>query len=92
MSVVIGTVEKNKNEVYVIALGEYKGKNYIDVRIHFHDKNDETKLIPTKKGITISRRNFQTVVGHIIEAYKQLDALESKSSSNNDENDVPDPS
>lgn len=90
MSTVIGTVEKNKTEVYVIALGEYKGKNYIDVRIHFRDKNDEAKLIPTKKGITISKRNFQSVVGHIIEAYKQLDALEETLPTKSDENDAPD--
>lgn len=91
-STVIGVVEKNKSEVYVIALGEYKGKNYIDVRIHFHDKNDEQKLIPTKKGITISRRNFQSVVGLLIEAYKKLDALEANLPSKNDENDVPESS
>ena len=92
MSIVIGTVEKNKNEVYVISLGEYKGKNFIDVRVNFYDKNDKEKLIPTKKGIAISKRNFQPVVGLLIEAFKKLDAFEAKNASKNDENDVPDPS
>ena len=95
MSTVIGSTGKNKNEEYVVSLGEYKGRNFIDVRIHFHDKDDEAKLIPTKKGITLSKRNFQAVVSLMIKAYKELEKLPEKtekSVAGGDDNDIPDPS
>ena len=77
---IIGMVKKNKSEIYVISIGEYKGKNYIDVRINFPDKIDESKLIPTKKGITLSKHNFQEIVGLMLNAWTKLEKLELKPS------------
>jgi len=70
----IGRVPKNKKDVYIIALNEYAGKIYIDVRLHaLIDSGPET--IPTKKGITMNLRTFEPMVKLMLEAYKALEEV-----------------
>jgi hypothetical protein len=45
-------IQKSETEKIMIALREYKGKKYVDIRQHF--KADSGDYLPTKKGITFS--------------------------------------
>ncbi len=73
----IGRVPKTKKDVYIVAINEYNGKMYIDVRLHFYVNGEET--LPTKKGITLNMRTFEPVAKLLIEAYKALEQLQKDS-------------
>jgi hypothetical protein len=48
----IGWLDKNSKEKIRVAVREYKGREFVDVRVYF--ENDDGQWLPTKKGITIS--------------------------------------
>jgi hypothetical protein len=43
---------KNSREVYQFRLAEYKGHNFVDVRIYTKEEGKEP--VPTKKGLAVS--------------------------------------
>lgn len=45
-------VTKNTQETLRFQITEYKGQQYVDIRVYYRDDNDE--LRPSKKGLTIS--------------------------------------
>lgn len=45
-------IQKNDDTEIQIAVKSYKGKAYVDIR-QFFKSEDMTKMLPTKKGITI---------------------------------------
>lgn len=55
------TIERSETEEIRLALSEYKGKKYIDIRIFFQSP-DTTEMKPTKKGITISQFHASKVI------------------------------
>ena len=66
MDKVVGTVEKNALERIQIAVKEYHGHLYIDVRLWF--LGDDEQWHPTKKGITVSPDQwdeFMTALGRV---------------------------
>lgn len=67
---VVCDVKRNDNEVYRIAHKEYKGANYVDLRIFFKSKDDENRLIPTFKGIWIEESMRQELIRALIDARK----------------------
>ena len=50
---------KNKSEMYMIQQSEYKGNEFMDVRIHYR-QNDE--WLHTKKGITIPYNKIDDII------------------------------
>ncbi len=56
-------IEKTETERIQVEAKEYKGKDYVDVRIFFKSENGQDWL-PTKKGITIGPGKL----GRLIEA------------------------
>ena len=46
------TIERNDGQEVRITLREYKGNQYVDIRMFFQPK-EGGDMIPTKKGITI---------------------------------------
>lgn len=73
----IGRVPKTKKDEYVVAINEYNGKIYLDVRLHVTLDNGD--VLPTKKGITLNLRTFEPVVKLMIDGYKALEELQKKS-------------
>jgi hypothetical protein len=53
MSKQIATIPKNAREKIIFSLNEYKGKNYLDMRI-FTANDNGGQDIPTKKGLTLT--------------------------------------
>jgi hypothetical protein len=55
----VGEISKGKDKI-IIAVKEFKGKEYVDIRTHF--ENDEGDWIPTKKGITLSPDSLDDMI------------------------------
>lgn len=70
-SKLIATVPRSATEQLQIAINEYKGKSYLDLRIHYTTDDGQTWL-PTKKGVTCSPENLETLRNAIDEAMKEF--------------------
>ena len=70
-SKLIATVPRSATEQLQIAVNEYKGKSYLDLRIHYTTDDGQTWL-PTKKGVTCSPENLETLRDAIDEAMKEF--------------------
>ena len=66
MSNLIYQIEKNGNEVVRFEVSEFKGKEYINIRIWYEAGNGEYK--PTQKGVTLDLDKAD-------ELYKGMDRL-----------------
>ena len=66
-SKLIATVPRSATEQLQIAINEYKGKSYLDLRIHYTTDDG-----PTKKGVTCSPENLETLRDAIDEAMKEF--------------------
>ena len=55
-------IQKNALEIIRIQRRDYKGRQFVDIRVHYQDDNGEFKQ--TKKGITIN----PALVGELIKA------------------------
>lgn len=68
-----GELQKGKDKI-IVALKEFKGKEYIDIRTHF--ENDDGDWIPTKKGITFSPESLDELIEILKNAKKKLEGKE----------------
>lgn len=67
----IATIPRSATEQLQIALKEFKGKKYLDLRI-FYTTDEGTNWLPTKKGITCSPDNLEILRDAINEAMKEF--------------------
>ena len=58
---VISVIPKNTRQRYIISAKQYRGYQFVDVRLHWTDDAGET-WHPSKKGITISPEIADDVV------------------------------
>lgn len=68
---VIGEVQKNNTEKFVVEAKEFKGKHFVDVRIYYLEKNSE-EWKPTKKGITLTTNTYEPLMKLITDAYQEI--------------------
>ena len=57
---IITTIPKSATERIEVAINEYKGKKYLDLRT-FYTTDEGASWLPTKKGITVSPDNLETL-------------------------------
>ncbi len=57
---------KNGKEKVVVETSEFQGKTYMGIRKWYLGKDGAT-WIPTKKGITLSKEDMQSVISSIME-------------------------
>ncbi|UCG77429.1 MAG: transcriptional coactivator p15/PC4 family protein [Nitrospirota bacterium] len=67
---VIGEIERNPTERLRISTENFKGRDYIDVRIYYEADDGEWK--PTKKGVTIAPDKAGEVSELIAKAGQEL--------------------
>jgi hypothetical protein len=68
---ILGIIERNATEELQIAINEYKGKKYVDMRIYYTtDEGDNWN--PTKKGITIPPDRLEDVKDALTKAQEEL--------------------
>ena len=71
----IATIEKNRTEELRVALKEYKGHDYVDVRTYVEPYADEGQdRIPTKRGVTLKPEDLAELIAALQEAEKQARA------------------
>lgn len=67
----LATVPRSATEQMQIAIKEYRGKSYLDMRI-FYTTDDGANWLPTKKGVTCSPENLEILRDAIDEAIKEF--------------------
>lgn len=73
----IAIIPRSATEQLQIAIKEYKGKSYLDMRI-FYTTDDGASWLPTKKGITCSPESIETLRDAVDEAMKEFENIEEK--------------
>ncbi len=72
-SKLIATVPRSATEQLQIAVSEFKGKKYLDLRI-FYTTDTGATWLPTKKGVTVSPENLELLKDAIDKAITELAA------------------
>lgn len=68
---ILATIPRSSTEQMQIAVKEFKGKSYLDMRI-FYTTDEGASWLPTKKGVTCSPENLETLKDAIEEAMKEF--------------------
>lgn len=68
----ISTIERSATEQLQIAIKEYRGKKYLDLRI-FYTTDGGASWLPTKKGVTVSPDHLSVLKEAIEVAANELD-------------------
>ena len=72
---ILATIDRTDTEQLQISISEYKGKSYFNLRIYYTTDEGATWL-PTKKGVTCSPENLETLRDAIDEAMKEFTSEE----------------
>ena len=67
----LAVIPRTETEQLQISLKSYKGREYLDLRI-FYTTDGGSSWLPTKKGVTISPDNLETLKEAVDEAMKEL--------------------
>ncbi|MGD9580414.1 MAG: transcriptional coactivator p15/PC4 family protein [Vampirovibrionia bacterium] len=67
----LAAIERNATEELQIAINEYKGKQYVDLRI-FYTNDDGDSWNPTKKGVTVAPDKIDEVMDALAKAKEEL--------------------
>lgn len=71
----LATIPRSATEQLQIAIKEYKGKSYLDMRI-FYTTDDGATWLPTKKGVTCSPDNIELLKDAVDEAVNEFLSVE----------------
>ena len=66
----IGRMPKSSVEEICVAIREFRGRRYLDVRTHYF--GDDGKWHPTKKGVTVGVDSFQEFYALVKKARREL--------------------
>jgi hypothetical protein len=66
----IGSIGKNGKERVEVAFKEYKGREFLDIRIYYLDENDEMR--PTGKGVTLKPDQISDLISLLSEAQAKI--------------------
>ncbi len=72
---IIESIPRSTTEQLQIAINEFKGKKYLDLRIFYTTDSGETWL-PTKKGVTVQPEHLQLLKDAIEKSIKALSGKE----------------
>lgn len=72
----IGRVIKNRDAVFIVALNEYKGHVYIDVRLFLKQDKEGTDVMPTRKGISLNLKNVDEMMRLLTVARDRLQEIQ----------------
>jgi hypothetical protein len=70
MQKIIKDIEKNATNKIRVSITEFKGNNYIDVRVYYEDEGGEYK--PTKKGVTFRPDQISQLMDGLLQAEKEI--------------------
>jgi len=70
----IQDIDKGAGEIIRVEISEYKGQNYLNIRVWYTDKNSG-EFKPTQKGITVKPELFFQLKEAIIKAEPEIQKL-----------------
>ena len=70
-SKLITTIDRSEREKLHVAVNEYKGRSYVDLRI-FYTTDGGENWRPTQKGVTVAPEHLDTLIDAIEEAKKEF--------------------
>ena len=71
----IATIEKNRSEELRVALKEFKGRRYLDIRTFIEPYADEGQgRVPTKKGVTLGLAKLPELIAALQQAEEEARA------------------
>ena len=68
---IIGEIQKNQKEKIIVSTNEYKGHQYIDLRVHYEDESTK-EYKPSKKGIAVNPKILPEVVEMMVKAAEEI--------------------
>ncbi len=71
---VIQDIDKGSGEIIRVEISEFKGQQYLNIRVWYMDKNTE-EYRPTQKGVTIRPDLFASLKEAILKAEPEIQAL-----------------
>ena len=74
-SKLIASIPRTATEQIQVAINEFKGKKYLDLRV-FYTTDSGDSWLPTKKGVTISPENIDLLLEAIQSAKGEFDIEE----------------
>lgn len=72
MEKIIGEIERTETEKIIIQVKEFRGRTYVDFRIHYLADEDEWR--PTQKGITVAPALWEEFKNHVEATNDHLNA------------------
>ncbi len=76
MTTIIAKIEKNKTEELRVALKEFKGRRYLDIRTYIDPYADEGQgRVPTRKGVTLNLAKLPELIEALQKAEVEARAL-----------------
>jgi len=72
MEKIIGEIERSETEKIIVQVKEFRGRTYVDFRIHYLADEDEWR--PTQKGVTVAPALWEEFKKHVEETGKFLSA------------------
>ena len=72
MEKVIGEIERSETEKVIVQVKEFKGRTYVDFRIHY--LADENEWRPTQKGVTVAPALWEEFKKYVAETDAFLNA------------------
>ena len=63
MEKIIGEIERTETEKIIVQVKEFRGRTYVDFRIHYLADEDEWR--PTQKGITVAPALWEEFKKHV---------------------------
>lgn len=67
---IIGEIERSAIETLRVEVSNYRGRDFVSVRIYFLADNGEWR--PTKKGVTVRPEQIDELVGFLNQAKEKL--------------------
>ena len=67
----LAVLSRNATEQIQVAIKEYRGHKYLDLRIFYTTDEGQTWL-PTKKGVTVSAENLVSLKEAVCQAIEEL--------------------
>jgi len=71
---IIQDIDKGSGEIIRIEISEYKGQNYLNLRVWYTDKNSG-EFKPTQKGITVKPELFPQLKEAVLKAEPEIKRL-----------------
>tara|TARA_B100001123_G_scaffold309992_1_gene346587 strand:- start:4656 stop:4967 length:312 start_codon:yes stop_codon:yes gene_type:complete len=65
---VLRRLPKSSNEEWIVGINEFRGNNYVQVRVYYRDEKDDDKLKPGRQGMNVHEELLPEILGGLQDA------------------------